>query len=228
MSAFPPTRSATPRCVLFDLDGTLVDTAPDLAAALNTLRQRHNRATLPYAAIRPVASHGTPGLLGLGFSLTPNDAAFVELRQEYLALYEATTYAQSQLFPGLANVLSDLEQSGRSWGVVTNKPARFTEPLLDALNLRQRAVCVVSGDSAAKPKPDPAPMHLACATAGVAATTCLYVGDAERDVIAAHAVHMPCAIAAWGYLGPDDQPHTWNAEHSFATPGDLQAYLRAS
>lgn len=210
-----------PHCILFDLDGTLVDTAPDLAIALNQLLQRHGRAPLTADAIRPVASHGSIGLLGLGFGLTPDDPAFAPLRHEYLDLYEATHYRASRLFDGLAETLSHIEEAGRRWGIVTNKPARFTEPLLEHLNLRSRAACIVSGDSATQPKPDPAPMHLACQIAGVASTDCLYVGDAERDVIAAHAVGMPCAIAAWGYLGPDDQPETWRAEYQFATPHDL-------
>ncbi len=214
-----------PRCILFDLDGTLVDTAPDLADALNQLLHRHGRAMLTADAIRPVASHGTPGLLGLGFGLTPNDPAFAEFRREYLDLYEATHYRASRLFDGLETCLAHLEQNGQGWGVVTNKPARFTEPLLDRLNLRSRAACVVSGDSAAQPKPDPAPMHLACQIARVAPTDCLYVGDAERDVIAAHAVGMPCAIAAWGYLGPDDRPEAWHAEYQFASPRDLLHHL---
>ena len=214
-----------PHCILFDLDGTLVDTAPDLAAALNQLLERHGRATLSADAIRPVASHGTPGLLGLGFGLTPDDPTFADLRREYLDLYEATHYRASRLFDGLEECLIHIEQNGLSWGIVTNKPARFTEPLLERLGLRQRAACIVSGDSAARPKPDPAPMHLACQIAGVPPGECLYVGDAERDVIAAHAVGMPCAIANWGYLGPDDRPETWHAEHRFATPHDLLRHL---
>ncbi|TSA23278.1 MAG: phosphoglycolate phosphatase [Betaproteobacteria bacterium] len=216
-----------PRCILFDLDGTLVDTAPDLAIALNQLLHAHGKPALTTAAIRPVASHGTPGLLGLGFGLTPLDAAFAELRREYLDLYEATAYRASHLFDGLAESLAYLENDGRRWGVVTNKPARFTEPLLAALNLSQRAACIVSGDSAAHPKPDPAPMRMACQLAAVAATECLYIGDAERDCQAAHAVDMPCAIAGWGYLGPDDHPADWGAEHHFATPYALLRWLQA-
>lgn len=215
-----------PVCILFDLDGTLVDTGPDLAAALNTLLERHGRAPLDYAAIRPVASHGTPGLLGLGFGLGPDAPEFASLRQEYLALYEATDYAQSRLFDGLAETLAWIETHGLSWGVVTNKPARFTLPLMAALQLDTRAACIVSGDSAVRPKPDPAPMWLACEQAGVTPAQCLYVGDAARDVEAAHAVAMPCAIAEWGYLGAEDRPQEWGAEFSFATPTDLLRYLR--
>lgn len=215
-----------PRCILFDLDGTLVDTAPDLAAALNQLLERHGRTTLTTDAIRPVASHGTPGLLGLGFGLSPSDPAFADLRREYLDLYEATHYQSSRLFDGLAEGLAHLEQTGRRWGIVTNKPARFTEPLLENLDLRQRAACIVSGDSAAQPKPDPAPMHLACQIAAVAPDECLYVGDAERDVIAAHAVGMPCAIAGWGYLSPNDRPESWHAEYHCATSHDLMDLLK--
>lgn len=217
-----------PACVLFDLDGTLVDTGPDLAWALNAMLQRHGRAPLDYAAIRPVASHGTPGLLGLGFGLTPDAPEFASLRQEYLALYEQTGYARSLLFKGLAETLAWLESHGRPWGVVTNKPARFTGPLMAALSLDTRAACIVSGDSATAPKPDPAPMRMACELAGIAPQHCLYVGDAARDVEAAHAVAMPCAIAAWGYIGHDDQPDKWGAELSFATPLALLAYLRES
>jgi N-acetyl-D-muramate 6-phosphate phosphatase len=216
-----------PTCLLFDLDGTLVDTAPDLAIALNQLLQRHGKAPLATAAIRPVASHGTPGLLGLGFGLNPTDADFAELRREYLDLYEATAYRASRLFNGLAESLAYLEDNGLRWGVITNKPARFTEPLMAALGLAARAACIVSGDSAAQPKPDPAPMIMACQIAGVQPSDCLYLGDAERDCQAAHAVAMPCAVAGWGYLGPDDRPATWGAEHHFATPHDLLRFLRA-
>lgn len=215
-----------PRCILFDLDGTLVDTAPDLAAALNTLLARHNRPPLAYEAIRPVASHGTAGLLGLGFGLEPHDPQFDQLRQEYLPLYAATGYRDSRLFAHLAEVLDHLETHGQRWGVVTNKPARFTLPLLDSLGLTRRAACIVSGDSTAHPKPHPAPMQLACQLAEVEPHACLYVGDAERDVVAAHAADIPCAVAAWGYLGKNDRPGTWNADLHFATPGDLLCWLQ--
>jgi len=214
-----------PACILFDLDGTLVDTGPDLAWALNALLQRHGRAPLEYESIRPVASHGTPGLLGLCFGLTPDAPEFGPLRQEYLRLYEETGYRRSELFKGLEEVLGWLESNELPWGVVTNKPARFTLPLMQALALDKRAACIVSGDSAAKPKPDPAPMLMACAQAKVAPQRCLYVGDAARDVEAAHAVAMPCAIAEWGYIGPEDVPQSWGAEWGFALPSDLLRHL---
>lgn len=213
------------RAVLFDLDGTLADTAPDLGHALNLLLERHSRPVLSQETIRPYASHGTPGLLGIGFGLTPEDPRFTPLRQEYLALYEAHLVTHTRLFAGMAELLEQLEQRGLPWGVVTNKPERFALPLMERLGLRNRAATVIGGDTCPRPKPHPEPMHRASQDVGVPPAECLYVGDAERDVEAARAAGMNTLVAAYGYLGEHDRPLEWNALGIIHSPLDILAYL---
>jgi phosphoglycolate phosphatase len=206
------------RAVLFDLDGTLVDTAPDLGHALNLQRTRHGLAPLPDELIRPQASHGARGLLGLGFGVHPDDAKFAAMREEFLELYAAHICHRSRPFDGILELLDTLEARGLKWGVVTNKPARFTEPLMSLLDLAERAACIVSGDTCPQPKPHPAPML-------AAADACLYLGDAERDIAAARAAGMPALVAAWGYLDAADTPHTWGALAEIRHPLDTLAHL---
>ncbi len=213
------------RAVLFDLDGTLVDTAPDLGYALNLQRSRHGLAPLPEETIRPQASHGARGLLGLGFGIGPDDARFPALREEFLELYAANICRHSQPFPGILDLLDALEARGLQWGVVTNKPARFTEPLMSMLDLAERAACIVSGDTCPQPKPHPAPMLAAAELCGTDPAHCLYLGDAERDIEAARAAGMPALVAAWGYLDASDQPHAWGAHAEIRHPTDTLAYL---
>jgi 2-phosphoglycolate phosphatase len=211
--------------VLFDLDGTLVDTAPDLGNALNVMRRRRGLSDIPAQAYRPQASHGTQGLLRLGFDVEPQHPDFANLRQEFLDYYADNLTANSPLFDGMAEVLTAFEARGIKWGVVTNKPAVYTQPLLDHLGLLGRAACVVSGDTCAQAKPHPAPVLHACAVAGVEAVNCLYVGDAQRDVQAANAAGMPALVALYGYLGEDDQPASWGALGSIRTPAELLTWL---
>lgn len=213
------------RAVLFDLDGTLVDTAPDLGYALNLQRGRHGLAPLADAVIRPQASHGARGLLGLGFGIGPDDAKFPAMREEFLELYAANICRHSQPFPGIPGLLDALEARGLKWGVVTNKPARFTEPLLSILDLAERAACIVSGDTCPQPKPHPAPMLAAAELCGAAPAACLYLGDAERDIEAARAAGMPALIAAWGYLDATDTPGAWGAHAEIRHPLDTLDYL---
>lgn len=213
------------RAVLFDLDGTLADTAPDLGHALNLLLERHGRPVLPQDIIRPYASHGTPGLLGVGFGITPDAPGFAPLRQEYLGLYEAHLVTYTRLFEGMAELLTQLEQRGLPWGVVTNKPERFALPLLKQLGLKERAATVIGGDTCTHPKPHPEPMHCASREIGVAPEECLYVGDAERDVESARAAGMATLIAAYGYLGESDRPEDWNALGIIQSPLDILTYL---
>lgn len=213
------------RVVLFDLDGTLVDTAPDLGESLNEMRRCRGLAPLPEAALRPQASHGTRGLLRSGFDVTPDHPDFDALQQEFLEIYDRNLTACSQLFPGMEEVLEALEASGLGWGVVTNKPARFTEPLLEHLDLLDRALCVVSGDNCAQAKPHPAPLLHACWLVGTPPVDCLYVGDAARDVEAAVAAGMPAVIALYGYIGADDQPREWGAQGYINHPSGLLDYL---
>jgi len=211
--------------VLFDLDGTLADTALDLGFALNQQRQRHGLPPLPHASIRPQASHGARGLLKIGFDVTPEAPNFAALRTEYLELYSQHICDHTVLFPGTAELLQALETRGLRWGVVTNKPARFTLPLLRALNLEQRAACIISGDSTANAKPHPEPLLTAAAQMHIAPAACLYVGDAERDVEAAVAAGMRALIANYGYLDESDRPETWGAHGRIDAPLEVLNYL---
>ncbi|MCL4471784.1 MAG: HAD-IA family hydrolase [Gammaproteobacteria bacterium] len=213
------------QAILFDLDGTLADTAPDLGLALNLQRERHGLPPLAMETIRPYASHGTRGLFEIGFGLTPEDARFEPMREEYLALYTANLCLHTTLFPGMAELLAALEARNILWGVVTNKPARFTNPLLEQLGLFRRAASVISGDTCPQPKPHPEPLLTAAREIGVAPQSCLYVGDAERDVEAAVAAGMTALIAGYGYLGATDRPETWGAHGRINAPQDILAYL---
>ena len=213
------------QAVLFDLDGTLADTAPDLGHALNLQRERHGLPPLPQEIIRPYASHGTVGLFDIGFGLTPQDARFAPMREEYLALYTANLCLHTTLFPGMAELLAALEARNISWGVVTNKPARFTNPLLELLGLSKRAASIISGDTCSHPKPHPEPLLCAAREIGVAPQSCLYIGDAERDIEAARAAGMSALIADYGYLSAEDRPETWGADGRIDTPLGILAFL---
>ncbi len=216
------------QAVLFDLDGTLVDTAPDLGLALNMQRQRHGLPDLPQAIIRPHASHGSRGLLGIGFGLAPEHADFAVMRDEYLDLYDQVLTLSPQLFVGVAELLMAIESSGLLWGVVTNKPARFTRPLLDAMALTARAACIISGDDASRPKPEPDTLLLACERSGCEPARCVYVGDAERDIQAGRAAGMHTVVARYGYLDAHDRPESWGADHLIDSPQQLAALLGLS
>jgi phosphoglycolate phosphatase len=211
--------------VLFDLDGTLADTAPDLAGAVNRMLVRRGLAALPIAALRPVASHGARGLLGRAFGLTPADPAFQALRQEFFREYEGALCVESSLFPAMDVALSDMEALGIQWGIVTNKIARFTEPLVRALRLHDRAACVVSGDTAARPKPDPAPLLHALAATSMGPEQAIYVGDDLRDIQAGRAAGMRTVAASYGYLGDGPSCEHWDADHVIHSPAELLPLL---
>ena len=213
------------RAVLFDLDGTLIDTAPDLGYALNLQRNRHGLPALDNALIRPQASHGARGLLGVGFDLHPDDPHYGIMREEFLQIYSENICGHSVPFPGILELLSVLEAKNLAWGVVTNKPARFTEPLMSILDLAERARCIVSGDTCPHCKPHPAPMLVAAELCQTTPAQCLYVGDAARDIEAATAAGMPALAAAWGYLDSTDAPETWGAHAIIHAPAELLAYL---
>lgn len=208
-------------CVLFDLDGTLADTAPDLGAALNRVLEEEGLAPLPMEVTRPVTSQGVRGLLRVGLGIGPDDTNYQTLAQRVLKHYAAGICRHTRLFDGMPGVLATLESRGIKWGIVTNKHARFTEPLVDALGLMQRAACVISGDSAAHPKPHPAPLLMACERANVAPTHSIYVGDDPRDIQAGKAAGMCTIAAAWGYLGEGEAIHEWSADHIAPTPEAL-------
>ncbi len=204
------------RAVLFDLDGTLADTALDLGGALNALRQERDLAPLPLAQLRPVASHGARGLLEVGLGLTPSDENFSASRVRFLQLYEQRLCEQTCLFPGVTDLLMGLKARDIAWGIVTNKPRAYTLPLVAHLGLA--TPCVVCGDSCEYPKPHPAPMYLAAAQLGVAPHVCWYVGDAERDIAAARASGMYPVLARYGYIAASDTPEKWGAAQEIATP----------
>ncbi len=211
--------------ILFDLDGTLADTAPDLAYALNTLRKEQQFAPLPYQEIRPVVSHGSRGLLRLGFNIEPGHVSYEYLRQRLLEIYNAHLTYKTQLFPGMAAVLQVLEERGIKWGVVTNKPAWLTDPLVTGLGLGERAACIVSGDSTANSKPHPEPLLYACDKIGLQNTQCLYIGDAHRDIEAGNSAGMKTLVALFGYLGEDDAPESWQADGMIERPLDILSWI---
>ena len=209
--------------ILFDLDGTLVDTAPDLGHALNLQLQRHGKAPLSDAAIRPFASHGSRGLIGLGFGITPKDDNFIHMRDEYLSLYDTVFTRSPVLLLGIADLLQAIENKGLKWGIVTNKPRRFTIGLIESMGMdfSKRAACIVCGDDAPQPKPSPATLLLACEQVGVAAKNCMYVGDAERDIQAGKAAGMKTVVALFGYIDVSDKPSEWGADALINTPKEL-------
>lgn len=213
------------QAILFDLDGTLLDTAPDFAVALNRVRAEDGLEPLPLAAVRPHVSHGSYALTRLGFGLAADLPAFESRRQRLLAAYHSELAHGTRLFPGMEEVLRHIEDSGGRWGIVTNKPGWLTTPLLAALDLAGRAACVIAGDNAARPKPYPDSLLAAAAKLELPTAACLYVGDAERDVAAALAAGMPVLVALYGYLGPDDDPRAWGGDGTIATPRDLLSWI---
>jgi N-acetyl-D-muramate 6-phosphate phosphatase len=213
--------------VLFDLDGTLVDTAPDLGYALNIQLQRYGKPMLSDATVRPYASHGSKGLLGLGFGITPEDADFPAKREEYLNIYAEVFTRRPRLLDGMEDLLQTIESKELSWGIVTNKPRRFTNRLIESMGLHLRSACIVSGDDAPQPKPSPATLLLACNQIGVKPENCIYVGDAERDVQAAKAAGMKVVVALFGYLDKIDKPQEWGADALIKTPKDLLGFLNS-
>jgi phosphoglycolate phosphatase len=211
--------------ILFDLDGTLADTAPDLAAAANRLRSDRGLEPLELEQLRSLASHGARGMVGRALGLTPGDSAYEAARQSFLAYYEAALCVHSRLFSGMPETLEQLDTRGVRWGVVTNKVARYTEPLLRALGLADRAACVVSGDTTPHAKPHPAPLQYALARCQASAAHSLYVGDDLRDIEAGRAAAMRTVVAGWGYLGEDADIHAWGGERVLVAPLDLLELL---
>jgi phosphoglycolate phosphatase len=212
-----------PRAILFDLDGTLADTAPDLAAAMNRVRAARGLAPTPYDLLRPVASAGARGLIGAAFGLTPEDEGFDDLRTAFLDTYEAYIAVESRIFDGISELLQRLAANGIAWGIVTNKASRFTDKLVPLIGL-QHAACVVSGDTTAHSKPHPAPLLEGARRVGVAPEQCWYVGDDLRDIQAGKAAGMATIAAAWGYCG-NQEPAMWNADALAENPLSLLALL---
>jgi phosphoglycolate phosphatase len=220
------TTPAAPRAILFDLDGTLADTAPDLAAAVNLLRSVRGLAPTDYAVLRPTASAGARGMIGAAFGMTPDDDGYVALRDEFFSNYEAAMAVHSRLFDGIPALLEGIEAAGLPWGVVTNKSQRFTVPLLPQIGLGH-AACAISGDTTAHAKPHPAPLLEAASRLQLAPAQCWYVGDDLRDIQAGKAAGMLTIACGWGYCGATE-PASWQADYLFQQPHELLALLRAA
>ena len=212
------------KAVLFDLDGTLADTAPDLGYVINRMRAARGLPPLPLAATRPVTSLGARGMLGVGLNVTPEHPDYHALREEFLGIYAENLCRETRLFPGMAELLDELERRAVLWGVVTNKAERYTHPLLELLGVRSRAACIVGGDTTGRIKPDPAPLLAASERIGVAPEHCVYLGDDRRDVEAGRAAGMKVVLAKFGYLNGND-PETWGADAMIDRPQELLQYL---
>jgi N-acetyl-D-muramate 6-phosphate phosphatase len=215
-----------PACVLFDLDGTLVDTAPDLAHAANRVRGDAGLPPLPAARYRAVASAGARGLLKVALDLEPDDPGYAQRRDRFLEYYRADLARESRLFPGMEEALGAFERRGLPWGVVTNKPHALTEPLLAQLGLAARAGVVIGVVDGLAPKPAPDGLLRACGRLALAPAACVYVGDDRRDVAAARAAGIPVAAAAWGYLGEGEAVEDWQADAVLRTPSEMLAWCR--
>jgi phosphoglycolate phosphatase len=211
--------------VLFDLDGTLVDTAPDMVAVLNDLLQARDLEPIDYEVGRSHVSNGALGLLSIGFPDVVHEFGN-PLHRDYLERYARRVCDASHVFPGLGQLLDELDDARRPWGVVTNKPAHLTDPLLEQLSLGARSACTVSGDTVATRKPDPAPLLYACDMAGITPQTTIYVGDAMRDIEAGTNAGMATIAAAYGYITPDDDPAGWGADRIAENTRELADMLR--
>jgi phosphoglycolate phosphatase len=213
------------QAVLFDLDGTLLDTAPDMVGALNDMRTADALGPVDYAQARAQVSNGALGLINLAYRGV-SETRRLELRDRFLSVYAQRIAQDTVLFEGMAEILEALEAAKTPWGIVTNKPGALTDALLDALSLRRRCACVVSGDTLARRKPHPDPLLHAARHLGVASAAAMYVGDATRDIQAGKAAGMVTVAAAYGYVEPGARPLDWDADYAIAAPQDLGPVLR--
>ena len=209
------------RAVLFDLDGTLIDSAPDLAGAGNDMREARGLPRLPLAHFRPMVGSGARGMVGRALDAGPQDDRFASLRDEFLERYAARMTQETRVFTAMVPVLHQLRALGIPWGIVTNKAKRFTEPLIHALGLQREAATVVCGDTTPHSKPHPEPLLEAARRMGVNPAQCVYIGDDLRDVQAGRAAGMATIAAAWGYLGLGESIEAWGADHIAQAPGEL-------
>ena len=210
-----------PRAVLFDLDGTLIDSAPDLAGSANDMRLARGMPPLPREQFRSMVGAGARGMIGVAMGVTPSDTGFEELRDEFLDIYARRLLSETRIFEAVEPVLRAIEGMCMPWGIVTNKAHRYTMPVVEGLGLHKRAAVVVSGDTTPHAKPHPEPLLEAARRIGVAADACLYVGDDFRDVQAGRAAGMKTVVAAWGYLGKDEPVSAWGADIVIEAPRDL-------
>jgi phosphoglycolate phosphatase len=212
--------------VLFDLDGTLIDSAPDLGAAADKMRIDRGLESLPLSLYRPMAGAGARGMIAVAFGLTPEDAQFDDLKEEFFANYEVRLVEQTYVFEGVAELIASICQGGLKWGVVTNKSARFTIPLTRAMPLFNTARTIISGDTMPHAKPHPAPLLEAARQLELLPERCIYVGDDERDIVAGRAAGMPTVAAAYGYLGAVTDTAHWKADFTISTPRALLNLLK--
>ncbi|MGC1175638.1 HAD-IA family hydrolase [Polaromonas sp.] len=212
--------------VLFDLDGTLIDSAPDLGAAADKMRTDRGLVSLPLADYRPMAGAGARGMIGVAFGLAPDHADYGALKDEFFANYEACMTARTYAFEGVAELIAQIDSAGLKWGVVTNKSERFTLPLTREMPLFSTARTIVSGDTTPHSKPHPAPLLEAARQLGLSPGRCIYVGDDERDIVAGRAAGMPTVAAAYGYLGAMADTQGWKADATIVSPGALLNLLR--
>lgn len=213
------------KAVLFDLDGTFADTAPDLAAALNHTRATRAMPPLPLNIVRPWASHGSRGLLKAGFGIEPDAPEYEALRDIFLDYYERNICVHTRLFEEMSELVAALELRDIQWGIVTNKPQRYTLPLMQALGYAERAVCLISGDSCVRAKPYPDQLLKACEIIGIMPDQCLYLGDDLRDMQAANAALIPGIIARYGYIDSNARPDDWGAQGNIDFPSQLLNYV---
>lgn len=213
------------KTVLFDLDGTLIDTAPDMVSALDKLCAEEEQTILPFEKVRPVVSNGSVALVKLAFGDNIDSERLEYLKNRYLKIYEQDVAVNSELFDGTQIVLDHLSENNMNWGVVTNKPGWLTLPLMKALALDHQAACIVSGDTTQNRKPHPEPMYHACELAGSHPGECVYVGDARRDIEAGNNAGMKTLIAAYGYISEQEDTKSWGANASINTPQDILNHL---
>jgi phosphoglycolate phosphatase len=213
------------RAVLFDLDGTLIDSAPDLGAAADKMRIDRGLPSLPYALYRPLAGAGARGMLKVAFDMTPDHPDFMAMREEFFANYEVAMTVRTYVFDGVEDVIEHIQRRQMPWGVVTNKMARFTDPLTQAMPLFASAAAIVSGDTTPHAKPHPAPLFEAANRLSVPPEACLYVGDDERDIVAGRAAGMVTVAASYGYLGEKTDISSWGADLYVDSPNKLLQWL---
>jgi phosphoglycolate phosphatase len=213
------------QAVLFDLDGTLLDTAPDLLYALNQIRLANHLPELPLVSIRPIANLGAKAMIKKGFDIEENDSQFAILRQQFMAFYEKHIADATRLFPHVEKVLAYLEDRTIPWGIVTNKLTAHVTLLLKALNLDKRAACVICGDTLPRSKPDPLPILHASQLLKTDPRQCVYVGDAITDVLASKAANTKSIVALYGYINQDDDPYAWKADGYVHEPIEIIEWL---
>jgi 2-phosphoglycolate phosphatase len=214
------------KAVLFDLDGTLVDSAPDLAAAADCMRVARGMSSYPLETYRPMAGAGARGMLGIAFGMSPEHEAYEQYREEFFCNYERALTVRTRVFDGIEALIADIRGLGMSWGVVTNKAQRFTKPLTEAMPLFAHASTIISGDTTAHAKPHPMPLLEAARVMGVDPHNCVYVGDDERDIVAGRAAQMGTVAVRYGYLGQKQDVHSWGADMAIDHASELLALIK--